>query len=125
MIAISYADKWNIKLFPAEKDTSSNTMAKLFQSEMTKMMVKGQPSFDKEEAEDLRYSLTARKLSLLPKGSNYIILDMFNLNILFKHRKIVFQSLMTKTTKITMMKKVEEIEEFVQYMNGVQYKTII
>ena len=83
MIVIWYADKWYIKLFPAEKDTSSNTMAKLFQSEMTKMMVKGQPSFDKEEAEDLRYSLTARKRSLLPKGSNHIILHVFNLNMCF------------------------------------------
>jgi len=62
-------------------------MAKLFQSEMTKMMVKGQSSFDKEEAEDVQISLTARKRSLLPKGSNYIILHIFNLNMLTKHKK--------------------------------------
>ena len=77
MIVIWYADKWYIKLFPAEKDNSSNTMAKLFQAEMTKMKVKGQPSFAKEEAENLRYSSTARKRSLLPKGSNHIILTYF------------------------------------------------
>ena len=90
MIVIWYSDKWDIKLFPAEKDTSSNTMAKLFQSEMTKMMAKGQSSFDNEEAENLWISSTARKRSLLPKGSNYIILHIFNLNILFKHKKLVF-----------------------------------
>ena len=87
------------KLFPAEKDNSSNTMAKLFQIEMTKMKVKNQPSFAKEEAENLRYSSTmARKQSLLPKGCNYIIL----------------QSL-TKTMKTMMkiLKKDEENEEFV------------
>ena len=56
-------------------------MAKHFQSEMTKMMVKGQASFDKREAEDPRYSWMARKLSLLPKGTNSIILHVFNLNM--------------------------------------------
>ena len=49
MIVIWYTDKWYIKLFPAEKDNSSNTLAKLFQAEMTKMKVKGQPSFAKEK----------------------------------------------------------------------------
>ena len=96
-------------------------MAKLFQSEMTKMMVKGQASFHTEEAEDLCIASTASKWSLLPKGSNYIILHIFNLNMLFKHKKMCFQSLMTKTMKTTMMKmmkKDEENEEFVEYKNG-------
>ena len=88
-------------------------MAKNFESEMTKMKVKGQTSFDKEEAEDLRYSSTARKRSLLPKGSNYIILHIFNFNMLIKHKKNVFQSLMRKTMKTTMMKKEEDNEEFI------------
>ena len=53
-------------------------MAELFQSEMTKIMVKGQSSFDKEEeAENLWISSMARKRWLLPVGSNYIILRIF------------------------------------------------
>ena len=31
--------------------------------------------------------MTARKQSLLPKGSNYIILYTFNINKFFKHKK--------------------------------------
>ena len=41
MIVIWDSDKWYINLFPAETETSSNTMAKLFQTEMTRMKVKG------------------------------------------------------------------------------------
>ena len=70
-------------------------MAKLFQTEMTRMKAMGQPTLNQEEAKGLRSSSTARKRSLLPKGSNYIILHIFNLNMLFKHKKIVFQSLMS------------------------------
>ena len=51
MIVIWYSDKWYIKIFPAENETSNNTMAKLFQTEITKMMVKIQSTFHKEEAE--------------------------------------------------------------------------
>ena len=45
------------------------------------MLVKKQLSSDEEEAEGLRISSTARKQLLLPKGSNYIILNIFNLNM--------------------------------------------
>ena len=75
-------------------------MAKLFQSEMTKMRVKGQPSFDKE-AEDLRYSSTARKRSLLPKGSNSIILYIFNINMFLNTKKIVFPEFDEKEVTVT------------------------
>ena len=62
-------------------------MNKLFKTEMTKMLVKRQLSSNEEEAEDLRISLTARKQSLLPQGSIYIILYVFNINMFFKHKK--------------------------------------
>ena len=65
-------------------------MTKLFQSEMTRMMVKGQSPSNKEAAEYLWISSTGRKRSLLPKGSNYIILHIFNLNMLFNTKKIEF-----------------------------------
>ena len=125
MIVIWHADKWYINLFPAatEMNPSNNTMARPFQTEMTRMKVKGHSPFKKEEAENLWNSLTVWKRSILPEGNNYIILHIFNLNMLFKHKQIVFQSLMTKTMKITMMKmmkKDKENEEFVFYKNGGQ-----
>ena len=88
-MVIWYADKWYINLFPAEKDTASNTMNKLFKTEMTKMFVKKQLSSNEEEAEDLWISSTARKQSLQPQGSNYIILYIFNLNMFLNTKKYV------------------------------------
>ena len=61
------------------------------------MLVKGQLSTTEEEAENLQVSSTARKRSLFPKGDNYIILHIFNLNMVLKHKHFVFQSLMTKS----------------------------
>ena len=98
---------------------ANNTMAKLFQTEITKLEVKGHSPFKQDEAEFLRDASTARKRSLLPIGISYIILYILNGNMLFKHKIFVFQSLMmkmmmmmmimtTKMTKITMIKKGEE-----------------
>ena len=44
-------------------------MARLFQTEKSRMGVLGQSLFKKDEAEFLRDSLTARKRSLLPRGN--------------------------------------------------------
>ena len=40
----------------------------------------------KDEAEFLRVSLTAKKQSLLPIGNLHIILCIFNGNMIFKHK---------------------------------------
>ena len=69
---------------------ANNTLAKLFQKEMSRMEFKGQSPFEKDEAEILWNSLTARKQSLLPLGNSYIILYIFNGNMLFKHKIFVF-----------------------------------
>ena len=79
-------------------------MAKLFQTEMTRMEVIGHSPFEKDEAEFLRDSLTARKRSLLPIGNSYIILYILNANMVFKHKKIEVQSMMMRMM-ITMTKK--------------------
>ena len=65
-------------------------MNKLFKTEMTNMLVKRQLSSDEEEAEGLRISLTARKQSLLPQGSMYIILYIFHINMFLNTKKNVF-----------------------------------
>ena len=80
-------------------------MARLFQTEKSRMKILGQqPSFQTDEAEFLRDSLTVKKQSLLPTGNLHIILCIFNGNMISKHKKIlVFQSLMKKT--MVMMKK--------------------
>ena len=62
-----YEDKWYIKTFPAATTemappTTHNTMARLFQTEKSKM---GQ----KDKAEFLQKSMTVRKWSMLPKGN--------------------------------------------------------
>ena len=58
-------------------------MAKLFQTEMTIMEVFGISPFEKDEAEFLRDSSTARKSSLLPIGNSYIIFYIFNGNMAY------------------------------------------
>ena len=77
-----------------------------------------QPARQKDEAEFLRVSLTAKKQSLLPIGNLHIILCIFNRNMISKHTKknIVFQSLMKKTMmmmkkKMKIMKKNEDEDE--------------
>ena len=77
----------------------------------------------KDEAEFLRISLTAKKQSLLPIGYLHIILCIFNGNMIFKHtkKKNVFQILMKKTMmmmkkkmtkKMKIMKKNEDEDEY-------------
>ena len=80
---------------------------------MTKMMVKGQLSSNKEEAEDLWISSTARKQSLLPKGRNYIILNIFNLNMLLNTKKIMFPEFDDKDNKDNDRTEDEEDDDFV------------
>ena len=63
-------------------------MARLFQTEKSRMKNSGQqPARQKDEAEFLRVSLTAKKQSLLPIGNLHIILCIFNGNMIFKHKK--------------------------------------
>ena len=56
MIVICYADKWYISLFPAEKVTANHTKAKLFQTEMTRMKVMGQPTLNQAKEKGMRSS---------------------------------------------------------------------
>ena len=62
-------------------------MARLFQTEKSRMGVLGQSLFKKDEAEFLRDSLTARKRSLLPIGNLYTILCIFIGKMVSKHTK--------------------------------------
>ena len=77
---IWYENKWYFNLFPAEKDTSSNTMDKLFKTETTNSLVKRKYHSDEEEAENLRIFWTAKKRSSLPKGNFHITLNIFYKN---------------------------------------------
>ena len=99
-------------------------MARLFQTEKSRMKNSGQqPARQKDEAEFLRVSLTAKKQSLLPIGNLHIILCIFNGNMIFKHIFFffVFQSLLKKTMmmmkkkmtkKMKIMKKNEDEDEY-------------
>ena len=79
-------------------------MARCFQTEKSRIGVLGQSLFNTEEAEFLGDSLTARKWSLFPIGNFYIILCIFNGNMISKHKIIfVFRSMMKMT--MTIMKK--------------------
>ena len=85
-------------------------MANLFQTEMTRMKVMSQPPL-KEGTEGLLTPSKARKRSMLPKGSTLIKLHILICDV--KKHKIVFQSLMMKTMKTTMMKKIDKENDFV------------
>ena len=62
-------------------------MARLFQTEKSRMGVLSQSSSKKDEAEFLRDSLTIRKRSLLPICTVNIIICIFNRNMMSKHKK--------------------------------------
>ena len=90
-------------------------MARLFQTEKSKMEASGQqPSLKKDEAEFLRESLTVIKQSLLPIGNPHIISCIFNGNMFSKHtkKKLLFQSLM----KIMMMKMKKKMTKKMKMM---------
>ena len=62
-------------------------MARLFQTEKSRMGVLSQSISKKDEAEFLRDSLTIRTRSLLPIGNLNIILCIFNGKMMSKHKK--------------------------------------
>ena len=92
-------------------------MDKLFKTEKTKMLEKRQLSSDEEKAEDVRISLTAKKRSLLPKASIYIILSIFKKNMSLNTKKMCFQSLMTKMMKMIMKQKTKKKMSNLEILN--------
>ena len=73
---IWHKDKLYINLFPAEKDTSSYIMSKLFKTEIANSMIEKKNISDEEEAENLWIFGTSKKRSMLPKSNLYITLSI-------------------------------------------------
>ena len=85
----------------------------MFKTEMARMIVMSQPPPPKEETEDPRTFLKARKRSLLPKGRIYSKPHIF-LYVMSSNTKIVSQGFIMKTsTKTTLKKKINKKSDLV------------